>query len=124
MHMRRAIREAAPRAKVKLDGRQVAMLARACARVAESRRPANDARTAATAASRPAAVHPKLPLSTADVQTLALVAEGRESVEIAYRLKLSEHGVKARLKRIYQVLGARNRAHAIGLGYELGLLGP
>ena len=123
MAARRDLREAAPLAKIRLDDRQVAILARAVTRT-QPGRPANDARIArAVAPPRPTAARPRVALSQMDTQVLRLLAQGLENAEIGYRINGTEHVVKSRLKRIFAALQARNRVHAVALGYELGLLG-
>jgi ATP/maltotriose-dependent transcriptional regulator MalT len=123
MAMRRALREAAPLAKVRLNDQQTAILARACARIPATSRPPVDARGTAATRPKPTAVRPLVALSTGDLRVLRMLAAGRENSEIAFEMHVSEHGVKTRLVRIYGVLKARNRAQAVALGYELGLLG-
>jgi DNA-binding CsgD family transcriptional regulator len=65
---------------------------------------------------------PKIGLSQTDAQVLRLVAAGLENLDIGGRLGLTEHGVKTRLKRVFLVLEARNRAHAVARGFEVGIL--
>lgn len=61
-------------------------------------------------------------LSSLDARVLRMLAEGCEASEVAQRLGATEGATKRRLKRIYVALGARNRAHAVALGYEAGVL--
>ena len=51
-----------------------------------------------------------------------LLAEGLSAAEIAPRLHLSESTVKSHVARIYQKLGATNRAQALVTAMRIGLL--
>lgn len=51
-------------------------------------------------------------------------ASGLTNAEIGRPLFLHVDTVKRRLRRLYRVLGARDRAHAVALAYDLGLLRP
>ena len=55
---------------------------------------------------------------------LALVARGASNVEIADRLYVSERTVKGHVGSIFTKLGARDRAAAIVLAYDAGLVLP
>ena len=55
-------------------------------------------------------------------QVLALVAEGLTNQEIADRLGIRPETVKTHVRAILSELGARNRAHAVTLGFRRGLL--
>jgi len=61
-------------------------------------------------------------LSPSDRQLMALLAEGFDNSEAAERLGISERLVCTRLRRIYGLLGARNRTHAVALAY--GVVDP
>lgn len=61
-------------------------------------------------------------LPEAMLSTLQAAAEGYEVSEIAARLHLAEITVRHRLSKLYRLLGARNRAHAVSIGYRLGVL--
>ncbi|MET8475384.1 LuxR C-terminal-related transcriptional regulator [Streptomyces sp. NPDC006422] len=50
------------------------------------------------------------------------IAHGESMVEASRRLGLSTHTVKTHRRRLYARLGAKNAAHAIGIGFRLGLL--
>lgn len=53
---------------------------------------------------------------------LRLAAAGLSNAQIGRRLNVSADTVKADLTRIYSLLGAIDRAHAVGLGLRLGLI--
>lgn len=61
-------------------------------------------------------------LSEREHDVLVLLAEGLSSAEIAPRLHLSESTVKSHVARIYQKLGASNRAQALVTAMRIGLL--
>jgi DNA-binding CsgD family transcriptional regulator len=56
------------------------------------------------------------------VDTLKLIADGYSNAEIAAELWLSLDAVKSRVKRILRDLDARDRAHAVAIGWQRGLL--
>jgi DNA-binding NarL/FixJ family response regulator len=61
-------------------------------------------------------------LSEREHDVLMLLAEGLSSAEIGPRLHLSESTVKSHVARIYQKLGASNRAQALVTAMRIGLL--
>jgi DNA-binding NarL/FixJ family response regulator len=61
-------------------------------------------------------------LSEREHDVLMLLAEGLSAAEIAPRLHLSESTVKSHVARIYQKLGASNRAQALVTAMRIGLL--
>lgn len=61
-------------------------------------------------------------LKPRELELLRLVAAGATNREAATRLFVSEATVKAHLLRIYDRLGARDRASAVATAYERGLL--
>ena len=61
-------------------------------------------------------------LKPRELELLRLVADGATNREAAGRLFVSEATVKAYLLRIYDRLGARDRASAVAAAYERGLL--
>jgi DNA-binding NarL/FixJ family response regulator len=63
-------------------------------------------------------------LSGREREVLLLVSQGASNVEIAERLHLSERTVKGHVGSIFAKLGARDRAAAIILAYESGLVTP
>lgn len=78
-----------------------------------------------TRASRPTVVPPTplpRPLSPESREVLQLIAEGVTNAEAARRLGLAVDTVKSRCRVLYRRLGARDRAHAVALGFVLGHL--
>lgn len=61
-------------------------------------------------------------LKPRELELLRLVADGATNREAASRLFVSEATVKAYLLRIYDRLGARDRASAVAAAYQRGLL--
>ena len=61
-------------------------------------------------------------LSAPELDVLQYVSHGRADKRIAALLSVSEAAVKARLRRILKKLGARDRAQAVSVGLERGLL--
>ena len=55
-------------------------------------------------------------LSNRELQVLRGMAEGRSNQEIARELFLSEDTIKTHARKLYDKLGARDRAHAVALG--------
>lgn len=55
-------------------------------------------------------------------ETAELIAEGMTERQIARRLQLSPSGVHSRAMSLLAYLGERNRAHAVALAYQTGLL--
>jgi len=64
------------------------------------------------------------PLSRRELEVLPLIAEGLTNQEIAARLYLSLHTVKAHARNIYAKLGVNSRTQAVAKGRALGLLSP
>jgi LuxR family maltose regulon positive regulatory protein len=64
------------------------------------------------------------PLSARELEVLALIAKGLTNQEIAARLYLSLHTVKAHARNIYAKLGVSSRTQAAAKGRALGLLAP
>jgi DNA-binding NarL/FixJ family response regulator len=77
-------------------------------------------------ASRPAVRSPSTlePLSERELEVLTLVARGASNLEIAADLFVSERTVKGHVGSIFTKLGARDRAAAIVLAYDAGLVVP
>ena len=66
---------------------------------------------------------PAAALTRREREILALVAEGLSNGEIGARLFVSEDTVKTHVRGLLTKLGAANRAHAVAIGFRIGLLG-
>lgn len=66
--------------------------------------------------------HQTLHLTDRELDVLYLMADGRERNEIADTLHLSPETVKYYTTHVIQKLGARNKAHAVHLADQQGLL--
>lgn len=62
------------------------------------------------------------PLTEREMQVLQLLARGLANKQIAAALGISEHTVKFHVSAIYAKLGATNRAEAVRLGLQRGLV--
>ncbi|MEU0301029.1 response regulator transcription factor [Streptomyces sp. NPDC006175] len=62
-------------------------------------------------------------LSTREREVLRLVAKGTSNREIAAELFISEATVKTHLTHVFAKLGAKDRAAAVAVAYERGILG-
>jgi DNA-binding NarL/FixJ family response regulator len=63
------------------------------------------------------------PLSAREREVLALVAKGTANREIARVLFISEATVKTHLTHLYAKLGVKDRAAAVAVAYDRGILG-
>jgi DNA-binding NarL/FixJ family response regulator len=63
------------------------------------------------------------PLSAREREVLALVAKGTSNREIARVLFISEATVKTHLTHLYAKLGVNDRAAAVAVAYDRGILG-
>ena len=84
--------------------------------------PVDDAGRAASPATSVAGSRLAEPLSARELEVLALIGEGLANHEIAARLYLSLHTVKAHARTIYAKLGVSSRTQAVAKGRALGLL--
>ncbi|WP_336213098.1 response regulator transcription factor [Nonomuraea sp. LPB2021202275-12-8] len=83
-----------------------------------------DVRPAPTPAA-PAAAHRELVgLTPRELEVLRLLGRGLSNTELAEALILSESTVKTHIGRIFTKLGLRDRAQAVVLAYETGLVSP
>ncbi|QFZ24313.1 response regulator transcription factor [Saccharothrix syringae] len=74
---------------------------------------------------RPPAVHRDLAaLTPREREVLTLMGRGRSNAELAEELTLSEATVKTHVARIFAKLALRDRAQAVVLAYETGLVSP
>jgi DNA-binding NarL/FixJ family response regulator len=62
-------------------------------------------------------------LALRELQVVQLLADGAHNREIAEKLSISEETVKTYLKRVYEKLGAQDRAHAVSIALRQGLIG-
>ncbi|MFI6686515.1 response regulator [Streptomyces sp. NPDC050485] len=77
-----------------------------------------------TAAATPALHRDLAPLTPREVEVLALMGRGLSNTELAGALTLSESTVKTHVARIFAKLTLRDRAQAVVLAYETGLVAP
>ncbi|MGH2573256.1 MAG: response regulator [Actinomycetota bacterium] len=65
---------------------------------------------------------PDTPLSRRESQILQKVAYGASTKEVAHDLGISPHTVKTHLERIFEKLGANDRAQAVAIALRKGLV--
>ena len=65
---------------------------------------------------------PETPLSRRESQILQKVAYGATTKEVAHDLSISPHTVKTHLERIFEKLGANDRAQAVAIALRKGLV--
>jgi DNA-binding NarL/FixJ family response regulator len=65
---------------------------------------------------------PETPLSRRESQILQKVAYGASTKEVAHDLGISPHTVKTHLERIFEKLGANDRAQAVAIALRKGLV--
>jgi DNA-binding NarL/FixJ family response regulator len=74
---------------------------------------------------RAPAVHRDLAaLTPRELEVLTLMGRGLSNTELAHELILSEATVKTHVARIFAKLALRDRAQAVVLAYETGLVSP
>lgn len=62
------------------------------------------------------------PLTRREFEVLQLIAEGRTAEQIGYRLGITTETVRTHVSHILKKLGARDRAHAVAVAYQMSLL--
>ncbi|WP_404825746.1 response regulator [Plantactinospora soyae] len=76
------------------------------------------------AGTRTAAHRDLAALTPRELEVLTLLGRGLSNTELAHRLTLSEATVKTHVARIFAKLTLRDRAQAVVLAYETGLVAP
>ncbi|MEU6486458.1 response regulator transcription factor [Streptomyces sp. NPDC046887] len=72
----------------------------------------------------PRASAPVTGLTAREEEVLVLIARGLSNADIAERLTITDHTVKTHINRLFAKQGLRDRAQAVILAYELGLVRP
>jgi two-component system, NarL family, nitrate/nitrite response regulator NarL len=67
-------------------------------------------------------ISPDVVLSDDEISIMKLVAQGLTNKEIAGETFLSEVDIKMKMRTIFQRIGARNRAHAVTICRNLGIV--
>jgi DNA-binding CsgD family transcriptional regulator len=64
------------------------------------------------------------PLTALEKEKLHLLSHSLTNAKIGRRLGLTENTVKSALRKVYRRIGARDRAEAVRLSFEAGILRP
>lgn len=64
------------------------------------------------------------PLTEREMQVLYFMSHGLPNAEIGKQLYLSEDTIKTHARRMFRKMGVRDRAHAVRVGFTVGLLKP
>ncbi|MGW4800298.1 response regulator [Nonomuraea sp. NPDC004297] len=112
-------------AAVRLVGTGDALLAPSITRrLVERFAPADRAVNGAPGPAAPAAHAELATLTPRELEVLTLLGKGLSNAELAYALTLSEATVKTHVARIFAKLALRDRAQAVVIAYETGLVSP
>jgi len=65
---------------------------------------------------------PDAPLSKREIEILQMVAYGGTTKEVAHDVGISPHTVKTHLERIFEKLGANDRAQAVAIAIRRGMV--
>lgn len=68
------------------------------------------------------AIDGESPLTERELQVLRGMSRGQSNGEIGEELFLSEDTIKTHARRLFRKLGARDRAHAVAVGFRRGLV--
>jgi len=113
-------------ASVRLVNKGDALLAPSITRRLVEKFAAADTKPAPTSSPNPTpAVHRDLAtLTPRELEILTLMGRGRSNTELAETLTLSEATVKTHVAHIFAKLALRDRAQAVVVAYETGLVAP
>ncbi|MFF4403787.1 response regulator transcription factor [Streptomyces sp. NPDC001404] len=64
------------------------------------------------------------PMTARELQVLELISQGLTDAAIGRALHITQATVNSHTRRLYAKLGVRQRAHAVAIAYEQGLLRP